>query len=404
MYQNKTGDRVTTPSNLLLLSMDTANRVNFLNFNVIGINSLKESSAFSTIRNTVKVYNANLVYAPSDFSSKYTLINSLYANENTYFTTSSFGVKRQHNLASNQALGNSTTSTYLDRESFNKLASLNLGIPSLGFNLTPLSMPTTNALTPTPTLSIAPNTPLITELLNKQAAETNSIRIASYPTLLSIINDNSDKGGLNYPSLKVNTPKMWNVNLLNSKTVYSHINNREFISLATPSQNYTATNNSTNPRVYSTAESNDQMLGNDQSIRNFPKVLANKSNFNFSLNTNTVASNLLLNIKNSKVLNPFSLIADSTSGFADLTTFSALASSRSLMLDAHPAVITSSRLKSNSLNYDSTRSTTHLSFNRRDPLFAAGLSSHSQLTKKSLGSEVFTGSRENIPKAINSAY
>lgn len=210
MYQNKTSDQVTTPSHLLLLSMDTANRVNFLNFNSIGISTLKESSAFSTIRNTMKAYNANLVYTPSDFSAKYSLINSLYVDENNYLTTSSFGVKRQHNLASTQALGNSTTSTYLDRESFNRLASLNLGNPSTGFSSPHTSLPTTNSLTPKPVLRVAPDAPHVTGLLNEQDGHTQTSfsKIASYPTLLSIINDNSDKEGLKYAGLKVNAPKL----------------------------------------------------------------------------------------------------------------------------------------------------------------------------------------------------
>lgn len=192
------------------------------------------------------------------------------------------------------------------------------------------------------------------------------------------------------------------MNLLNTETVFSHSNNEDFTSTTTSLQRCTAGNNSSNPRVYSTAGPNAKILGSDQSVRNFPEVAANKANFNLSLNTNTLSSNALLNTKNSKTMNPFSAIEDSASGFADLATFASLASSRSFMLDSHPAVITSSVSGSNSLDYDAASSLSRtLSTSKEDKSL---ITSSSTFVKKGSSSEVFIGSRENTPKVINSAY
>ena len=128
MYQNKAEDRVVTPAHLLLVPTDASSLTNFMNFKNIGLNTLQASSAFSKIRNATKVYNSHLVHTPSTFTNKYYSLNSTFASEDDFLTTSSYGLKKQHNLSSTSSLGNSFSATLLDSQSFNQFLATNLNM------------------------------------------------------------------------------------------------------------------------------------------------------------------------------------------------------------------------------------------------------------------------------------
>lgn len=128
MYQNKEEDAVITPAHLLLIPNAAGTPFNFVNFSNIGSNTLKESSAFPKIRNFNKVYNSHLIQSPSSLSSKYNTINSLYVDEGSSFDASLFGVKKQHNLLSTSATGNSPVTHAIDSTSFNQYLSETLNV------------------------------------------------------------------------------------------------------------------------------------------------------------------------------------------------------------------------------------------------------------------------------------
>ena len=402
LYQNKTDDKVLTPAHLLLLPLDSSNLINYLNFKDVGINTLSESNAFSKIRNATKIYNSHLVHTPSSLSSKYQKINSAYISENSFLTTSSFGVKKQHNNLSLLATGNSASTTVLDSNSFNKFlnaASLDDTTPNLQANriqASPLSLQVKTSKT-------SADATRASVLLNQVSAPTQlaSLKILNYPASLESINDNSDKSGLSTPLAKLtstglNESIVYNPDLVFTKSVLDTTN-----SPVTSYVGLTRDNLTISTKEFNLNGPNSKVLANDQSIRNFPNLTPNKSNFNFSPKLNTVASNLSLNSKLNKSWTPSTLVNSNNSGQVDYTLFNKLASSRSFLQSSHPSVLSSNNLESNSLAYDRSAPVTSTK--------VANLWSYTNFLEQSKAStnavgDVFVGSREKTPQAINSAY
>ena len=54
-------DDILTPAHLLVLPLDNQKLFNFLDFNDIGSNTLKESMAFKKVRTISKTFNTNLI-------------------------------------------------------------------------------------------------------------------------------------------------------------------------------------------------------------------------------------------------------------------------------------------------------------------------------------------------------
>jgi len=54
-----------------MLPFDNANIANFLNFNDVGTNTLKQSAAFAKIRANSKLFNTNIVTDADQFALKY---------------------------------------------------------------------------------------------------------------------------------------------------------------------------------------------------------------------------------------------------------------------------------------------------------------------------------------------
>jgi hypothetical protein len=96
-----------------------------MNFNNIGLSTLKESGAFKKIRMYSKVYTTNLIYTPSIFTNKYVKLNELFFTENELNNSLSYGLKRQHNLTASNATS-SIYSTFLDKQSMDKFLNFTL--------------------------------------------------------------------------------------------------------------------------------------------------------------------------------------------------------------------------------------------------------------------------------------
>jgi len=353
MYQNKADDRVLTPAHLLLLPLDSANLVNFLTFKDIGVNTLSESAAFSKIRNATKIYNSNLIHTPSAFASKYSQISLAYIDENSLLTTSSFGVKKQHNFLSSLASTNSAATTVLDSNSFNTFLTSNLG-------LEPNSVSLSTTLTPSPISLLASNgssskdikrLAALTQLEDTLVSDAK-LRLSSYQALTEKLNDNSDKSGISNTDAKVTAQNLSASNLRNSSASFTSSQLNDSLSSSTGSIDLNFTNTSTSSKEFNISGPNSKVLANDQSIRKFPTLTPNKSNFNLSKSLNPTASNNLFLRSINKPVNPLYNTTNNSLGDSDLTLLNTLLSSRSLLTLSHPSVLSSSPFESNSLSYD----------------------------------------------------
>ena len=398
MYQNEADDRIVTPAHLLIMPSDAAGIANFLNFRDIGISTLRESSAFSKIRNFSKVYSTQLVHTPSTFVSKYQKLNSLYIDENNFLNTSSFGVTKQHNSAAISALGNNFSSTLLDSKSFSQFLDSN----------TSLEFDTNNALNEVDKAPLSATkrslvgVPLdfsrTSQLLNGETASRS--QFVDFPTLIESFDDNSDKEKLHYPSLLINNPQLASSGRRNVPVLHS-ANSLDGSDSATSL--YTAStllNTSSNSRVININGPNSKVLLNDQSTRNVPTSNLNQAHLNFSLGVNVVSSNLQLAERVNQSTTPFSTACSLESGCFDKSLTSHVLSTGTQTTTAHPAVLSSNPNYANSLSYDSALSRTEKNTYSKSGFLVQG----SSTDRRSLVGDVFVGSREKTPKSINTPY
>lgn len=103
----------------MLLPTDNAKICNFLNFRDLGKSRERPYTAFANTQRFSKTYKTNLVHLPSTFTDKYVKLNSLFNNEASLNTSTSYSMTRQHNLTSVAAVLNNNAA-FLDQKSFNK--------------------------------------------------------------------------------------------------------------------------------------------------------------------------------------------------------------------------------------------------------------------------------------------
>lgn len=402
MYQNEADDRIVTPAHLLLMPSDSSGSANFLNFKDIGISTLRESSAFSKIRNFSKAYSTQLVHDPSNFVSKYQKLSSLYMDENSFLDTSSFGVGKQHNFASISTLGNGFSSTLLDSKSFSQFLDSSNSIeyststPNLTMPLSPLSA-SKDYLIESP-VDFSRLSTLLSNSLNYSLSSGR--QLVDFPTLLDSIDDNSDKEKLLYPSLQLHSKSFLTSVRRNADTLFSQLNLTYPSSTSTPYSSVTLLNLSSNARVMNINGPNSKVLLNDQSSRNLPTSSLSQSNLNFSLGVNSVSSNLQLTERVNRAVTPYLNACSVESGLADQSLTAKALGSQTYTATAHPAVQTSSPHGQNSLSYDTPISKqAHRNYSDTGIL----IQGFKRNRASSVG-EVFIGSREKTPKSINTAY
>jgi hypothetical protein len=188
--------------------MDNYKLLNFLNFNDVGANSIQEMNAFKKIRMFSKTYTSNLVHLPNDYSNKYKTLSNLYINDSYLYDSYLYGLKRQHNFLSTNALLNNQ-STFLDFNSVNKFINFNFK----------------NNLKPGTTMNNVYKPNLFKKYSNEELTsaslylsyllyvtspqhEKGSLNATlSYSDYLSSINDNSDKPKTHYPVYTFFHPK-----------------------------------------------------------------------------------------------------------------------------------------------------------------------------------------------------
>jgi hypothetical protein len=95
-----------------------------MKFSDIGVDNLKDSSTFKKIQYFSKSNPQKLYSNVDEFNFKYKKLSDLYLNDSEPLTTSSYGLKRQHNYTSRQALLNNSN-THLDSKGFDVLMHYN---------------------------------------------------------------------------------------------------------------------------------------------------------------------------------------------------------------------------------------------------------------------------------------
>jgi hypothetical protein len=98
-----------------------------MKFSDIGVDNLKDSTTFKKIQYFSKSNPQKLYSSVDEFSLKYKKLSDLYLNDYEPLTTSSYGIKRQHNFSSKSALLNNSN-THIDAKSFKTLLEYNNGI------------------------------------------------------------------------------------------------------------------------------------------------------------------------------------------------------------------------------------------------------------------------------------
>jgi hypothetical protein len=402
MYQNKLEDRVITPAHLLLVPSDASGMVNFMNFKNIGLNTLQASSAFSKIRNSTKVYNSHLVHTPSTFTNKYYSINNTFSSEDDFLTTSSFGIKKQHNLASTSSLGNSFSSTMLDSASFNQFLEANLNINANSSNEQELGAAKASALSlrklDAGDLSSLDNSRLTNIIKPATSDVASNSKLISYPKLVSNLNDNSDKVGLNYPETRLASTNVVPASYRNNNAMYNATSD-SLSSVTSSPETLTRSNQSSNSKAFNLSGPNSKVLLNDQSIRSHVDLNPSKSNYNLSSKVNTITSNANFSTRSGKSTNPFTTSSHALTNYVDYQLFNKISSSRSFISESHSPITSSNPSLSNSLDYDSNKIITKsIRYDQEGTLI------DSFTSKQSKVGDVFVGSREKTPKAINTAY
>jgi len=70
-YQNKATDAITTPSHILISTMNKKNLIDFSNFDNIGATSLKETTAFKKIRLHSKTFTGDLLVGANNYTNQF---------------------------------------------------------------------------------------------------------------------------------------------------------------------------------------------------------------------------------------------------------------------------------------------------------------------------------------------
>ena len=392
-YQNKTEDSIISPAHLLVQPLDNAKLFNFMNFKNIGIDNLKESSAFKKIRMYSKVYTTNLIHTPTTFTDKYIKLNSLYCNDNDFYNSANYGLKRQHNLTSISAT-TAINSTFLDQNSMNKFLNYNLQYNNdikktslFNQDLNLLSKRDTNKST----ISAANSIDILIEDLNTYGDDALKVLLA-YPNLAKTMGDDSDKRTTKYPLTKILNSKVIDKPVTHSNAVVNSLVSDTNISNTTTSEfaPHLPTPTSSKKNFMMNSFNNSVNI-NDQTTHAYPKDILDR-NYLLSGDYDVFAKD------DDGAL--WAVAADYYSRKSNVMThaeFVKLASNR-LFTDDTLNPIISNNSSTSRLNYDSTSTTTtETTYSGRNVI------NEIEITK-SKTSHAMTGVRENPLVGLTTSY
>lgn len=397
-YQHKVDDAVITPAHLLVLPVDNAKILNFMNFDNIGANPLKASNAFKRIRSHSKVYTTNLVHTPSVFTDKYVKLNSLFVNENDLNNSSNYGLKRQHNLTSIAAT-TSINSTFLDRNSMSKFLNYNLQY-NTDNNKTDLFNQDLDLWTKGDKSSTVISSINVLNLLLEDASTYNSSTLRllnTYPNLVKEIGDDSDKKTSRYPIRKLLNPNLLRNNLVNDQNLLNTLTNVFTPSNVSSFIQTSLDNPSTTSKDFMLNSFNQGVSPTERSVRQYSKLTSTGVNYNLSLGLNSLDSNTFKLNLNEATTSPLFYSSLSKGNWNDLTVFNKLASNRFSFDLTHSPIHTNNPLQK-SINYDATKST-----------FTKTITSPNKVTKKiyhdrGKAVQLLSGKRDNSLSQLTSSY
>jgi len=191
----------------------------------VGANSAQEMNAFKKIRMFSKTYTSNLVYLPNNYSQKYKTLSSLYINDTLFTDSYSYGLKRQHNFLSSQALINNQ-STFFNLNSVNKFVNFNFK-NNLSYKTNLNNLLNLNYFKKINNLNVNSSFFNLSNVFNKMYLNDFSINLNNsliYSNFISNINDNSDKPKINYPFNKLFNSKLKKNNFFNFNII-NQLNN-----------------------------------------------------------------------------------------------------------------------------------------------------------------------------------
>ena len=278
-YQNKTISNSLTPAHLLLLPTDKKKVISFLNLEDVGLDSLKESSAFKKIKVNSKAPYATLT--PNLETSPLRVSESAgsFLGDTSFTKAGVYGLERQHSYLNLKAQGG-TLPPFLDSNSFKKFLTVNSNYSDLpnqrtGFSNVPFFQHSTPWLEGRSNSSPA--------LLDGFSPRHSSASL--FPSLkshLGDLNNDSDKDFLNYPNRKFFNETLFSKSLAgidSTKTLGSgdflDVNPGHTLGLFTLAR-------PSSSKFLTLQSSNNNFLPADQNVRQYQGLLPATKSLNYS--------------------------------------------------------------------------------------------------------------------------
>lgn len=400
-YQNKSYDHVVTPAHLLTLPLDNNKVLNFLNFQDIGVNTLKDSEAFKKIRTFSKTYTTNLNYVPLNTVTKYALMNKLYLDNNVFTDSLSYGSATQHTMSAAKATS-VNYSTFLDSNSKTRFLNANRGLNTelYGNQLTTYSR---NSLLKATNFNPSKAAPALALALgaNSHLANSQSFNnLVNYPGLVNVISDDSDKKKFLYPQTKLINTRLgtsYTFNNLEASKVSS--TDTEFAPNVTNFATSTFFNENLNSKLYSLSSSNQGVVNGDQVVRRFSGLSPKSSNFNLAQDLNSLSADTRFKEKFTLSNSLGSYYGKQQTHWLDAARFDKTAGNR-LYMDAPHSVITSNNPYTKGKDYDSSSSLSEEHVVKEN-VITRHFTKHWN-EKNEVG--IIAGPREDAPQSQTSSY
>jgi heme/copper-type cytochrome/quinol oxidase subunit 2 len=334
-YQKKNFESIVTPAHMLMLPFDNANVANFLNFNDIGANTLKQSSAFAKIRANSKLFNTNIVTNADHFALKYAKINELAFGSGSEVESSNYGSIRQHNLTAAKATLNNLATCLNEKEMLEFLTS----------SVSESNKKVGNLL--------EVNSSFDSE--NFFTSQKNINALGKYLNYVYLMNDSTDVKKIKHTFNMLGSTKQNSV--INVSSTQLLLNN----SMLPTSVLESFTSNNTLNKSFSSMKTllkgaNSNILTPDQLIRNYPDLKNGFADYNLSNKNNPIHSLIVNSSSQSSFKNSLIPVTSNISLVPDSQTFAKLWSRRNSFGYPHPIIYSNNPL-ANIIEYDTNNQT-----------------------------------------------
>jgi len=271
-----------------------------MNFNDLGVSTVKDSTAFKKIQYFSKTNPQSLFNDVSDFNMKYKKIANLYMNDSLPSNSSSYGTLRQHNYSSLMATTNSFNSL-LDSSSLNKFLEYNNDFNvSKKFNTIDS---TSNNNTRLENINTNSNNLRILNLTNVFTNKKNQdlSKLVNYTVLTSFINSETDSKQITNPFRYLFSNKFPKKVFLNNNYVFDKsMNSSKLFNL---SNVY---------RFKDLKSSNQQFLTSDRNTRLIQNLNPKSTKLNFTNKDNNLNSIVFKSMLNSLTNPQYNLFTNSS--------------------------------------------------------------------------------------------